>query len=153
PPPPPPPALPQVLNLLGIPKIYDNIATFFKLDLAKLSIPDIQARISLPLQPLAAVAGTLDAALTPGQAANAQTWAAAPQFFPALRLMETIDMGRLDFAPLKDLPPLDNIAAMTAFMQLGEAANSAPKGAAPKSAAQKDAASKSAAKCPQCPLR
>jgi hypothetical protein len=83
----------------------------------------------------------LTAPLTPQQAANAQSWALASQFFPALQLMENFDLKRIDFAPLNDLPPLPNLGPMTAFMKLGEAANAAAA-----------AGKKGAGKCPSCPL-
>ncbi|OAM90490.1 hypothetical protein OH491_02020 [Termitidicoccus mucosus] len=138
-PPPPPysPALPAVLNVLSIAQTYENIAGFFKLDLARLNVRDLQVKLNAGLKPVAEVMGNLTESLTPQQAANAQSWAKASQFFPALQLMENFDIKRIDFAPLNDLPPLPNIGPMTSYMKLGEAAGAAKKGAP---------------KCPSCPL-
>jgi hypothetical protein len=138
-PPPPPysPMLPAVLNVLNIAQTYDNIASFFKLDLARLNISDLQIKLNAGLKPVAELMANLTESLTPQQAANAQSWAGASQLFPALQLMKNFDIKRIDFAPLDDLPPLPDLGPMTAYMKLGEAAGAAKKGAP---------------KCPSCPL-
>ncbi|MDR0353894.1 MAG: hypothetical protein LBI02_11320 [Opitutaceae bacterium] len=137
PPPIPPPVLPAVLNILGIAQTYDNVARFFKIDLARLNPGDFVAKIHTPLQRVAEITESLTETLTPRQAANAQSWTQASQFFPALRLMKNFDIGRIDFAPLQDLPPLPNVGPMTSLMTVGEAVGAAKKGAK---------------KCPSCPL-
>ena len=141
PPPPPVAALPAVMNLLSAAQVYQNTALFFKLDLAKLTPQMLIAKVGVPLQPLVTLAEQLNSAppLTPAQAANANTWVAAANIFPALQLMQTFDLARLDLAPLENLPDLSNAAAINNAMTLGEAAQSAAgKSAAPR--------------CPQCPL-
>ncbi len=145
PPAPPPaamPALPAMLQILSITQTLQNVATFFKLDLAQLSGPVFIAKVGVPLQPVAKLAENLSALVSPAQAAAMQSWAAASQFFPALQLMQKMDIGRLDLAPLADLSPIPNFGPVTSALALGETAAAAP-GAGKKS---------SGAKCPRCPL-
>lgn len=142
PPAPPPaamPALPAMLHVLSITQTLQNVATFFKLDLAQLSGPVFIAKVGVPLQPLVKVSESLSAIVSPAQAAPMQSWAAAAQFFPALQLMQKMDIGRLDLAPLADLPPIPNFGPVTAALALGETASTAAK-------------KSGGAKCPQCPL-
>lgn len=142
PPEPPAPAmaaLPAMMQVLSLAQTNQNVVSYFKLDLAKLSPPNFIAKVGVPLQPLVAFGESIAESLTPAQAANAQSWAAASQFFPALKLMETIDLGRLDLTPLGDVPPLPNFGPVTSTLALGEAA-------------KKAAGKKAGKKCPQCPL-
>ncbi|WP_161554906.1 hypothetical protein [Ereboglobus luteus] len=133
-------ALPAMMQVLSIAQTNANVLHYFNLDLANLTPPNFIAKIGVPLQPLVEFGKNIAEVLTPAQAANAQSWAAASQFFPALRLMETVNLGRLDLTPLCDVPPLPNFGPISSAFTLGEAA---------KNAVGKKAASK---KCPQCPL-
>ncbi|MDF9826530.1 hypothetical protein M2447_000611 [Ereboglobus sp. PH5-10] len=142
PPEPPAPAmaaLPAMMQVLSIAQTNTNVASYFKLDLAKLTPPNFIAKVGVPLQPLVEFGEQIADSLTPEQTANAQSWAAASQFFPALRLMETVDLGNLDLTPLGDVPPLPNFGPIASAFALGEVAKSAGKKAGSK-------------KCPQCPL-